>query len=238
VVRGEFINEFSSLGPVPQKVGGGLPRHTSTPQYVEITKYGSNRSKPMTEMPTGPEGPPTDLVTNLELAFAYSPAEGRLYRTDAQGRIIRELVLWRWDEARGRCVIGSIPVGGRYKMRTHVIFYVMQQRWPLPGLVIDHRDGDPSNNVWSNLREATYSQNNRNADRSSTRWNGRDEVLEQGVTKTRYGTYRVEVLKVQGGSFKSRIEANEVCRQMRRELKGAHDVPFITSRRMIRGTAA
>jgi hypothetical protein len=37
--------------------------------------------------------------------------------------------------------------------------------------------------------------------------------------------------------FDSLVAANEACRNARRELKGEFDVPFVTTRRMIRGTA-
>jgi hypothetical protein len=35
---------------------------------------------------------PTDLVVNRDLRLAYSPALGKLWRTNAQGAPIRELV--------------------------------------------------------------------------------------------------------------------------------------------------
>jgi hypothetical protein len=42
------------------------------------------------------------------------------------------------------------------------------------------------------------------------------------------------VLQVNGGVYKSRTEANQVAREMRRELKGAFDVPFVSMRRVWR----
>jgi hypothetical protein len=182
-----------------------------------------------------PDATPADLATNLELRLAYCPLLGRLWRTSAEGAPIRELKLWR--RAEGRLKIGTILVGQKYKMLTHVIYYIMVGRWLLPNYVIDHIDGDPSNNAWSNLREATLSQNNGNADRSHTRWNGRDELIEGGVKKTRNGTYAVTVCGVWYGTYRSRTEANELARRIRREVKGTFDIPFVTSRRIIRGTA-
>jgi hypothetical protein len=179
---------------------------------------------------------PADLVINRELRFAYSPASGRLWRTDGAGTPIRELTLWRWGEASGEVKIGTIRIGEKYKMMTHVIFFIMSKRWPHPGHVIDHRDRDPTNNVFSNLREATHAENSRNADHSGRRWNGAGELIEQCVQKRPAG-YVVVVQDIYIGIYQSLVEANQVARQMRRRLYGEFALAPITSRRMIRGTA-
>jgi hypothetical protein len=62
-------------------------------------------------------------------------------------------------------------------------------------------------------------------------------LLEQGVWKRPDGRYIVSVLGVHYGIFDSRVAANEQCRRIRREVKGEFDVPFLSWRRMIRGTA-
>lgn len=57
---------------------------------------------------------------------------------------------------------GHVPVqvdGGKYLV--HRIIWKMVTGHD-PGQ-IDHRDGNPANNTWSNLREATRGQNNANA---------------------------------------------------------------------------
>ena len=112
---------------------------------------------------------------------------------------------------------------------------MMTKQWAGPGLYVDHVNRDPTDNRWPNLRLATSSQNNGNSDRNAQRRMNQGELLEMGVTVTRYGRYAVQVCGVYCGCFRSRTEANEVCRNARRELKGEFDVPFRTSRRMIRG---
>jgi len=59
---------------------------------------------------------------------------------------------------RGYIVIGI--QGGHYLAHRLAWFYVTGE-WPKH--FIDHKDGDPSNNAYANLREATQSQNIANA---------------------------------------------------------------------------
>jgi hypothetical protein len=181
---------------------------------------------PMTEIPT-------DLVVNLELLLAYSPTDGRLWSLDRQGRPVRELKLWRWDEASGRCEISSISIGGKSKRATHVIFRIMVGRYPGAGMVIDHRDRDPTNNAWRNLRECTIAQNNLNRDCSGQRLHGASELLEAGVQKRAAG-YVVVLQRLYCGIYQSSVEANQVARRVRRELYGEFALAPVTWRRIWR----
>jgi hypothetical protein len=190
----------------------------------------------MTETPTDPADPPADLVTNLELLLAYSPGAGRLWSLNRAGMPVRELSLWRWDEARGRCVINSISIGGKSKRATHVIFRIMVGRYPGPGMVIDHRDRRPMNNAFGNLRECTIAENNLNRDCSGTRWHGRGELLESGVQKRPSG-YVVVLRDVYCGIYQSRTEANQVARETRHRLYGEFALAPVTWRRIIRPPA-
>jgi hypothetical protein len=80
---------------------------------------------------------------------------------------------FHWRKARGRKIragdiAGTLPVSrylkitinGRQYGAHRLAWFYMTGKWCR--LVIDHRDGDPSNNRWSNLRRATLSQNNAN----------------------------------------------------------------------------
>ena len=57
---------------------------------------------------------------------------------------------------------GYLIVGykGHLYMGIHIIWCWMTGEWPEHG--VDHKDLDQANDVWSNLRQATYQQNNRN----------------------------------------------------------------------------
>jgi len=173
-----------------------------------------------------------DLVINQELRLAYRPTTGELWRTDSAGTPTRELATWYWSERHGRPLPTSIclPDGTR-RVATHIIIYVMTGKWPRAGMYIDHIDRQPMNNRFDNLREATPSQNMQNVDRQSRRLNGRDQVLEQGVTMARPGRYVVTLAGMNYGSYQSSVEANQVAREQRRRLYGEFALPPITWRR-------
>ena len=60
----------------------------------------------------------------------------------------------------------------------------MTGEWPGE---IDHRDGDPANNAWSNLREATRSGNNANRAARPAR------NLPKGVRRAKTGRYEARI---------------------------------------------
>lgn len=77
-------------------------------------------------------------------------------------------------DSRGR---RKVAILGREYFAHRLAFFYMMGRWPES--LIDHIDGDHSNNRWSNLREASPRDNNQN--RSSRSW-GKSGVL--GVRST------------------------------------------------------
>ena len=53
----------------------------------------------------------------------------------------------------------TIQVGGSKYLRSRLVFVIHNDRWPLPGMVIDHIDKDTSNDCIANLREVTQKVN-------------------------------------------------------------------------------
>jgi hypothetical protein len=92
---------------------------------------------------------------------------------------------FRWwkrvgEEMRLGEVAGTVRIGidGR-KYRAHQLaWFYMTGRWGRP--MIDHRDGDATNNSWSNLRRATPSQNNANRRRLRHNTSGYKGVFSCG----------------------------------------------------------
>lgn len=84
-------------------------------------------------------------------------------------------------------VAGSPEKDGRVRITVdgkHYLAYRLAWLWVLGGWPehqIDHEDGDPSNNRWANLREATHAQNQQNIRRAKK--NSTHGFL--GVTKSR-----------------------------------------------------
>lgn len=93
----------------------------------------------------------------LSHAFSYSPETGLFHwKIGARGRRTGSLAGSKWSN--GYIVIGLD--GGQ--------FYAHRLAWVImtgasPSGTIDHANGDPDDNRWSNLRSATQSQNIANA---------------------------------------------------------------------------
>ena len=113
-----------------------------------------------------------------------------------------ETGVFRWRVARRRIKAGSvagrldssghvqITVCGRAYMAHQLAWLYMTGQWPTKRL--DHRDGEPDNNRWLNLREATHTQNMQN-----TRLRADNKTGHKGVTIERNGKFRVSI-KVNG----------------------------------------
>lgn len=99
-----------------------------------------------------------DLLRGL---FTYDGSEGVLrwrnnrlgYRGSLRIRAGSEAGWARPDGYR------IVRVHGQPYPVASIIFCIMTSKWPD---IVDHRDGDPNNNRWGNLREATFARNAQN----------------------------------------------------------------------------
>ena len=156
--------------------------------------------------------------------FSYEPETGELFRRLPNGKMQQLRVdkeAWSVTKNRDEHVAARTKFRGYGTQSTHIMFMLMERRWPLPRHVIDHKNGDVFDCRWSNLREATYSQSNMNKE-SRGRWVG-DDDLERGVYQ-RGNTYRVRI-KANGvlknfGTYSTKAEANAVARKAYAELHG------------------
>lgn len=104
--------------------------------------------------------------------FSYEPQTGELlWKERPVEHFLREVDCRHFNKRCAGRPTGSVSDPGyitvaftyrgrRYRFAAHrLIFFMQTGRWPL---LIDHADGNPSNNAWENLREATHQDNNRN----------------------------------------------------------------------------
>jgi HNH endonuclease len=153
-------------------------------------------------------------------AFLYLPDTGQLFRREANGGL-RPLRLVKEKKAGDEVAAASFR--GNAITVTHIAFMLIRRRWPLAGMVINHRDGKISNNRWQNLREGPQRHNAMNVQEPGRPGQDDSEGLARGVYRN-HNRYKVG-LSIKGrmvhfGNFATAAEANAVARAKRTELHG------------------
>lgn len=98
-----------------------------------------------------------------------------------------------------------------------LIFMMTYGRWPIQ---IDHIDGDRSNNLISNLREATNAQNNRNTGIRSTNQSGFKGVHYNKLNRNYNARITVNYKNIHLGCFDTAQEAHEAYKLAAFQLHG------------------
>jgi hypothetical protein len=110
-----------------------------------------------------------------------------------------------------------ITIKGRAYRAHQLAWFYRTGKWCT--VMIDHRDGDPSNNRWDNLRPATVSQNNANR-----RPNRNNKSGFKGVVRHRIGRWCARIKKngrrYHLGSFATPEEAHAAYVAAARKLFG------------------
>ena len=150
--------------------------------------------------------------------FRYEPETGRFVRLVLMGRKAAVGDVAGGKSARGAWCI-SVHKQRHYAHRLAWLY--MTGQWP--SAEIDHIDGNPLNNAFSNLREATGAQNkqNRHVPRSDNA-HGFMGVYRHGSRKDGRAMWRARV-QLNGrqkhvGCFDTPEKANEAYLQAKREL--------------------
>lgn len=150
--------------------------------------------------------PPAEF---LHERFSYDPETGGITRRVYPGMRKNDAARYNGKPAgyindRGYIQIG---IGRRLVLAHRVIWKMVTNEEPPPE--IDHKDGDPSNNRFANLRPATHQQNIQN----KARW-GR-KGLPLGVYRMRKGfqaKIRIDGVNTSLGTYKTPEEAAEAYR--------------------------
>ena len=156
----------------------------------------------------------TASIARLHELFIYDPDTGVL-----TNRINRR-------RARAGEEAGNLRSDGyRNVILDYVTFKVHRVVWAMhfgvwPSGLLDHVDGNPSNNRISNLRPATHVQNMRNRRKHKNNTSG-----IKGVRKNRNGSKWAAYIQIDGkntnlGSFDSAEEAADAYRKASLELHG------------------
>jgi hypothetical protein len=163
----------------------------------------------------------TLTAKRLHELFRYDPVTGKFKRRQStRGPSGRAGMLAGGSDNRGRV---KIKIDGRKYLAHRLAWLYQTGEWPPKGLEIDHRDGNPDNNAWSNLRLASHAQNIRNSRRPCT-----NKTAYKGVSRIRKsnGKYRAQI-KIGGvthnlGAFTNRYIAHLAYKQAAKRLFGEY----------------
>lgn len=109
---------------------------------------------------------------------------------------------------------------GEERMAHRLAWLWMTGEWPAPGIDIDHKDADRANNIWSNLRLATRSQNNANCKRPSPNKSGLKGVYFHKAAQKWCVQIKKDGRRIYLGLFLSKEDAKAVHDAKALELYG------------------
>jgi hypothetical protein len=151
----------------------------------------------------------------LHQIFSYDPETGKLYW---KMRTSQKSVIGK--------VAGSINPSGRVivtvrhkRYKAHRIAWAMMTgKWP--DNEIDHINRDPSDNRWSNLREATHAQNMKNLPIFKANKSGRKGVSWHAIGKKWQAHIKADGVNHYLGLFSTVEEAAEAYIEASKRLHG------------------
>lgn len=158
---------------------------------------------------------------DLEARFKYDPVTGEFTRA-SDGRPAG------WLACIGENKRLVITIYSRVWQVSHLVFLLQTGELPKKGLWVDHKDGNPLNNSWANLRIVTPGQNVVNA-RESVLRAGRKYL--RGVRRPTWakpGCYYASAMlggkTYQRGPFPTQEAAHEAYKKLHAELHGTFSV--------------
>jgi hypothetical protein len=159
-------------------------------------------------MPIKTAVPPDQLTAEMvRRAFDYDPVTGLLlwrHRDDVLPRVNKRFAGKPAGCRDGQYGYLSVRLHDRLYQAHRLIWLHVTGEWPVA--ILDHADGNPSNNAWNNLRPATRAENNRN--RRTYRRNG----YLKGTLPAAKGKWRAVIMLGREnhclGTFDSQEEAH------------------------------
>jgi hypothetical protein len=157
---------------------------------------------------------PLPRQAELQRLLEYSVVTGKLYWCESRGSITKG--------SEAGCVqnAGYIYVGLNGKMyRAHRLIWKLVTGCD-PTELIDHIDGNPTNNAWLNLREATNQQNRLNQGTYSNNTSGFKGVFWRPGCQKFEASISIHGGRIYLGYFSTAKEAHEVYRVAADKLHG------------------
>lgn len=151
--------------------------------------------------------------------YSYDPETGHITRVKATRRTAAGSICTFMDRKGYLRTNFTHSDKTQTQLLAHRIAYMlMVGKWP--EILIDHIDGDPSNNTWCNLRDATRAQNRANGLRAWNNAVGYKGVYKQG------DAYRAEIVlggeRFWLGYHNTAKEAHEAYCTKAKELYGEY----------------
>jgi hypothetical protein len=164
----------------------------------------------------------TDNLTQDELkaVLHYDPQTGDFTYLQTRGRRVRG------DKAGSMKGDGywGICINGKHYRAHRLAWFYMTGKWPK--VLIDHKNGDPLDNRFDNLREATHAENCQNLKsankRSGTGLLGVRKQIKPSGDITYQAAIRVQRKFIYLGTYPTAKAAHEVYMEAKRRLHPAY----------------
>ena len=154
-------------------------------------------------------------ITQQFLHELFEYREGHLFwKVDRRGNKLIGKQASRLKKSNG---YQEVTINKKKYYAHRVIFMMFNGRWPEQ---IDHINSDRSNNLLSNLREASNAQNNRNTKLRSTNKSGYKGVYWNKKNRNFVARITVNYKDIHLGCFKTVEEAHESYKKAASELHG------------------
>jgi hypothetical protein len=154
-------------------------------------------------------------ITQQLLLEVFEYREGNLFwKVDRRGNKLQGKQANRLKKSNG---YQEITLNKKNLYAHRVIFMMIHGRWPEQ---IDHIDGNRSNNLIENLREANNAQNNRNTKLRSSNTTGFKGVVYNKINKNYNASITVNYKSIHLGCFDTPEAAHEAYKKAALELHG------------------
>jgi len=151
----------------------------------------------------------------LKELLKYSPEAGNFIWNAVVGRRIKAGNLAGTPQKRGSI---SIKIGGRQYLAHRLVWLYVHGEFP--SNLIDHIDGNPSNNRLDNIRECTNSENLKNQATSKRNTSGFKGVTFHKLTGKWQAGARLNGKRIHLGLFSTPEEASQVYNDFAKENHG------------------